>query len=192
MERQCPACGCKWCMPHCVVCRIKFDSALGLVRHNNREVVAVHVLVTLLDVDEDEETAIPNDEGSGLRVTRRVQCAAADANEKDYFLTCAGPSSVVQWLIRASEGSVFFVMAKAKDRGEMIAFNCLAYLEIHETAAEQFKKYVRGTAKQSLGSLVTFSPQEMTPLRRRATLADPRHAVEILATQPFDKRQKLD
>ena len=170
---------------------VNFDAALGLVRHNSREVVAVRVLVTLLETEEDEDIALPDEQGAGLRVTRKIKCAGNDEDEKEYHLTSAGVSSAVNWLIKAVDGSTFFVMAKAKSREKTIAFHCLAFLEIAPNALDQFQKYVRATTRESLGSLVTFAPEASTPLRRRAALSNESDAAETGSIQPFDKRRKL-
>ena len=82
-------------------------------------------------------------------------------------------------------------MAKAKDREATISFNSLAYLEVLPNTQDQFVKYVRATVQQPLGRLVTFSPEQTTPLRRRATLANDSDDAAVGTSQTFDKRRKL-
>ena len=126
---------------------------------------------------EGEDVGVPDPTATGLRVTRRVRCAADTADEQEYVLRQSGISSSVQWLMLAPSDSCWLVLAsKNSVAHEFVASGCWNLSVAHEPTAIEV---LRTTLDKVRGSSVVMTSTD-TPLKRRRLLdeAMPHHEQE--------------
>ena len=159
---------------------------LGTTNVMGREAITVRLWVRILSALEDEETAIP-DTQTGLRVTRRIKCAANPNNPETYSLTQAGLSSGVQWLLRAEDSSQWLVLVTK--RGVEKTFVALGQLKLAAYPSAMIQKYVLHTIARKQGPLLSMSAAD-TPLKRKQLITDNMPAAEA-APHGFNERMPI-
>ena len=146
---------------------VQYDDGLGVTTVGGREVTVVRVWVRVLAPEEGEEVGVPDPTGTGLRVSRRVRCAADATDQQEYVLRQSGLSSSVQWLLLAPPDSCWLVLASTKDvTHEFVASGCWNLSAAHERTANEV---LRTTLAKAHGSSVTMQSTD-TPLKRRRLL----------------------
>ena len=150
-------------------------------------VQSVRLLVQLLDTTEDEETAIPDPTGAGLRVARKVRCFLDSSDQTQYTLKMAGTAPTVQWLMTSPGDTCFFVTAQV--RGSDKAFNVLAYENTNRVGADVYKLLMNKHIEHK-GDVEVAHDTDMTPQKRLTVL---NVATDDPSTPPpFNKRIKLE
>ena len=152
--------------PFATCAEVRYDKDLGATFVKDKEITAVRLLIRVLQEEENEDTAQP-DTTAGLRVTRRIMCAADQEDTTVYKLTVAGLSSGVQWLMRANAASTWMVLVSK--RGEEEVFVASGYINVTDYPKPFFQKYVPAVYTKSNGSKVTMSAVD-TPLKRMKLL----------------------
>ena len=146
---------------------VQYDNGLGVTTVGGREVTVVRVWVRVLAPEEGEEVGVPDPTGTGLRVSRRVRCAADATDEQEYVLRQSGLSSSVQWLMLAPPDSCWLVLASTKGvTHEFVASGCWNLSAAHERTANEV---LRTTLAKAHGSSITMQSTD-TPLKRRRLL----------------------
>ena len=156
---------------------VQYDEGLGVTTVGCREVTVVRVWLRVLAPEDGDEVGVPDPTATGLRVSRRVRCAADTADEQEYLLRQSGISSGVQWLMLAQPNSCWLVLASKKGVApEFVASGFLNLSTAHEQTANEV---LRATLDKARGSSVTMQPTD-TPLKRRRLLdeAMPHHEQE--------------
>ena len=120
-------------VPHChlhtgcpiaALSDILVDAHLGLLIVGQIEGTTVRALVAFNDVELQDEEALQQDSSatSAMRVKRCVDCLLSPSQADVPFrakLRCAGPASVVNWMLRGTSGQVFqVVLGQASEVGE--------------------------------------------------------------------------
>ena len=154
-----------------------------------REVDAARILVTFLEIEDDEETATPDDSKLGLRVARRVLCALSpDDPAREYKVTVVGLASNVQWMIKAhGETSFFLTVANGRSSGATLTFNVLSHMETTEIGFKPFQRHVEALIGAVERDPVIFLPTD-TPLKRQRVV-DAAEATEGGEQASFAKRR---
>ena len=141
---------------------LTYDAGLGAACVRGVEVTAARLWVEFQPLREEEDIAKP--EGTGLRVSRRVKCAADPADTQEYMLTQAGLSGSVQWLMRARDGSKWFILASK--RAALATFAVLGSMEVTDYPGTSVEAYFMGTLNRTPGPVVTLPPA-LTPTKRK-------------------------
>ena len=144
---------------------------------HTKETTNVRLLVRVLEDLEDEDSATPDTE-AGLRVTRRIVCAADKSTPTVYKLTVAGLCRSVQWLLRAPADSLWMVLASK--RGADDTFVGIAYVDVTKYPASFFEKYIALTYQRPQGPVLVMGSTD-TPLKRRRLIDDAMPRAEALA-----------
>ena len=160
-------CGNSTC-PFASCAEVVFDTDLGVTMVQTKETTNVRLLVRVLKELEDEDSAT-GDGDTGLRVTRRIVCAADKSATTVYKLTVAGLSRSVQWLLRATADSLWMVLASK--RGADDTFVAIAYEEVTKYPASFFEKYIALTYQRPQGPVLVMGSTD-TPLKRRKLIDD--------------------
>ena len=145
---------------------VSFDEGLGATVVKGREVTAVRLWVRILPPSDDEETAVP-DTAAGLRVKRRVHCAADANDQATYIITQAGLSSSVQWLMLAAPESTWLLLVSK--RGALPVFVALGNLHVTGIALQTLTSYVLPTIEKKSGPVLVMSHKD-TPLKRKSQI----------------------
>ena len=156
---------------------VQYDNGSGITSVGGREVTVVRIWVRVLAPAEGEEVGVPDPTATGLRVSRRIRCAADTTDEQEYVLRQSGISSSVQWLMLAPPDSHWLVLASTKGvTHEFVASGCWNLSAAHEQTANEVLRTTLGKAR---GSAVTMQSTD-TPLKRRRLLdvAMPQHEQE--------------
>ena len=159
-------CGNSTC-PFASCAEVVFDTDLGVTMVRTKETTNVRLLVRVLGELDDEDTA--TSDADGLRVTRRIVCAADKSASTVYKLTVAGLSRSVQWLLRATADSLWMVLASK--RGADDTFVGIAYEEVTKYPASFFEKYIAPTYQRLQGPVLVMGSTD-TPLKRRKLIDD--------------------
>ena len=105
---------------------VSYEAQLSTVCVDERVVESVRLLVRIepADDDEEEEVAIPDPRGLGLRAVHSIRCAVDPGDEAVYRVKVAGPSGSVQWLKTATTSQYFPIVANLDGKE---SFNVLAF-----------------------------------------------------------------
>ena len=147
---------------------VHFDQGLGATVVKGREITAARIWVRILPSLDNEEIAVPHT-ATGLRVTRRVQCAADPSDQQTYSLTQAGLCSGVQWLMQAPDQSTWLVLV-SKRLADTV-FVALGNLDLKGLPLSTLGGYILPTMAKKTGQLLTMLPAD-TPLKRKALIDD--------------------
>jgi RNA polymerase subunit RPABC4/transcription elongation factor Spt4 len=156
------------CSPLAYCRDVQYDKDLGITTCLGRECSACRLWIRLLPEEEDEETAVP-DTQLGLRVTRRVACAADVSDKTTYKITVAGLSSGVQWLLKAPDNVAYLVLVSKK--GSAPEFVVQGHLRLDAFSEFMVKQYLMDTLQKKTGTVIDMGPTD-TPLKRRKLLLD--------------------
>ena len=173
--------------PYATCGSVKHDAALGITSVKGREVTAVRLWVRFLDVGEEEETAVP-DTQIGLRVKRRVRCAADPQDEQVYTLTQAGLSSGVQWLVQAADQSTYIVLASKRGDGPL--YTTIGSLNVTAFDARTLQQYILQTITRKRGDVLCMQSTD-TPLKRKSMIESGMPVVELSESERFVERKFL-
>ena len=135
----------------------------------SREVTVVRVWLRVLQTEEAEEVAVPDPTATGLRVSRRVRCAADLTDDQVYLLRQSGLSSSLQWLMLAPADSCWLVLASKK--GVAPEFVASGYWNLTTAHKQTTSEVLAAAFEQTRGSPVIMEPTD-TPLKRRRLLED--------------------
>jgi len=156
------------CCPFSRCCDMGYDEGLGVATCRKRECSSCRLWVRILEEGSDEETATA-DTTLGLRVTRRVRCAANVADTQEYTISAAGLSSGVQWLLKAPADVTMLVLAHK--RNASLDFAVQAHLKLNAYPEELLKKYLQATIEKNSGQVLSL-PETTTPHKRRKLITD--------------------
>ena len=156
-------------------CRdVTFDATFGLTMVSGRVVSGARILVRVLALSEDEESASLDKGGRGFRVQRRVSCAfetsAADSRRSTYMIKTAGTESEVRWLLTAAPDDAFLVTAQMRKGAgdDECVFNAVSYAR---APLEVFSWYhaVMSAQMRRLDKEISL---QATPLKRLRQVCD--------------------
>ena len=131
--------------------------------------MAVRVVLKIEPYNEatDPDIAQPDSTQQGLRVCRRVSCALDTDKKKTYFLSVAGVSKSVQWLLTASPNAVFFVTATAKAYNDSIDFRAIGFMDVAPIGLDPFVKHMQTMLAETGDAPLEFTPSRATPQSRK-------------------------
>ena len=127
----------------------------------------VRVWLRVLAPEDGDEVGVPDPTATGLRVCRRVRCAADVTDRQEYVLRQSGISSGVQWLMLAPPDSYWLVLAAKKGvTREFVASGCWNLSAAHEQTTNEVLRTILDGER---GSTVVMQSTD-TPLKRRRLL----------------------